>query len=51
MIDNFKKTDKNNTDNKAQTHKNTGMMKLDMDELDMVSGGYILNSNGCRSPF
>ena len=43
MIDNFKKTDKNNTDknntdNKAQTPENTGKKKLDLDEMENVSG-------------
>ena len=38
MIDNFKKTDKNNTDNKAQTPENTGIRKLDLDEMENVSG-------------
>ncbi len=39
MIDNSKKTGKNNTDSKAQTPENTEIRKLDLDELDTVSGG------------
>ena len=39
MIDNSKKTGKNNTDSKAQTPENTEIRKLDPDELDTVSGG------------